>query len=502
MKKLTTDIFVERARATHGEKYDYSKAEYTGANEKTTITCPEHGDFRQTPSHHLRGNGCPKCAQSQKRLDTNDFIQRAREAHGDKYDYSKVRYTGADTKVTITCPMHGDFSQRAADHLRGIGCRLCGNIEKSKKGNMGREAFVAKAIEKHGHHYDYALVNFVNTKTQVTIICPEHGKFRQTPDVHLRGCGCPVCRYIKSAKANALTVEQFKAKAKTVHRNRYDYSQVKYVNINTPVTIMCSDHGPFQQAPVSHLRRAGCPQCRIERLRKRWRKTKLAFIKEARKVHGDKYDYSRVQYETALDPVTIVCRSHGPFRQTPASHLQGTQCRLCQYSANADRSRMSQDDFIRRCEEKHHGKYSYELVDYRGVHEKVRIICPLHGEFTQLAGSHLAGRGCVYCQESGFRLDKPGMLYYARITDGSNIFWKIGITNRTVTERFSGPDLPKVKAIEIWEFDKGADALQLEQEILAEHSADLHRGDEKPLSTGNTELFVRDVLRLDTRSSA
>jgi len=146
----------------------------------------------------------------------------------------------------------------------------------------------------------------------------------------------------------------------------------------------------------------------------------------------------------------------------------------------------------------HRNKYGYDLVNYRGLDKKVKIECPIHGVFEQLAGSHIAGRGCVYCQDSGFRLNKPAILYYLRVKYNSEDLWKIGVTNRTIEERFAGQDIDKITTVKIWKFEKGIEAYNLEQEILESHMPDLYCGTDKPLEAGNTELFTRDVLGLDS----
>ena len=124
-----------------------------------------------------------------------------------------------------------------------------------------------------------------------------------------------------------LTTEQFIAKASEIHGDRYDYSQVEYVNAHTKITIDCHIHGRFQQSPTSHLSGSGCPDCGTLATSQAQRKTAEEFIKEAREIHGDRYDYSRVEYVSANTKVTIVCPDHGPFQQVPASHLyQATDC--------------------------------------------------------------------------------------------------------------------------------------------------------------------------------
>ena len=187
--KKTKEEFIAKAREVHGDKYDYSKVEYVGALTKVCIICPEHGEFWQEANSHLRGQGCPKCKYEKQTSSTEEFIQKAHKVHGDKYDYSKVEYVGALTKVCIICPEHGEFWQIPSAHLRGQGCPKC----KAKKQTCTTDEFIAKAKKIHGDKYDYSKVNYVNRKTKVCIICPKHGEFWQTPNHHLSGCGCPKC---------------------------------------------------------------------------------------------------------------------------------------------------------------------------------------------------------------------------------------------------------------------------------------------------------------------
>ncbi len=121
MRKLTKDEFIEKSKNVHGDKYDYSKVNYINANENVCIICPEHGEFWQKPNNHLNGNGCPLCVR--KKWDTKSFIEKAMEIHGNKYDYSKTEYKSTREKVCIICPEHGEFWQYPLSHLEGCGCR-------------------------------------------------------------------------------------------------------------------------------------------------------------------------------------------------------------------------------------------------------------------------------------------------------------------------------------------------------------------------------------------
>lgn len=123
-KKLTTEEFIKKAKGIHGEKYNYSKVNYKNAKEKVIILCKKHGEFLQSPDDHLNKCGCPKCSGN-KRLTTGEFIEKAKKVHGDKYDYSRVNYKNTDSKVIIICPNHGEFYQSPSSHLSGNGCPKC-----------------------------------------------------------------------------------------------------------------------------------------------------------------------------------------------------------------------------------------------------------------------------------------------------------------------------------------------------------------------------------------
>jgi hypothetical protein len=124
--KESTRAFIDKSRKIHGDRYDYSQVVYSHNKDKVTIICPEHGAFKQLPQNHLKGCGCIKCAQSERRLTTETFIDRSSKIHKNRYDYSKVDYLNSRRKVVITCPVHGDFEQIPTAHLSGRGCRKCG----------------------------------------------------------------------------------------------------------------------------------------------------------------------------------------------------------------------------------------------------------------------------------------------------------------------------------------------------------------------------------------
>ena len=255
--------------------------------------------------------------------DTISFIEAAKAIHGDKYDYSKVEYVNAKTKVCIICPIHGEFWQTPNNHTnktKAKGCPKCGGHVVTDT-----ESFITEAKKVHGDKYDYSKVEYISNDTKVCIICPKHGEFWQRPHSHLSGANCPKC----SHQSYLHTTESFIEEARKVHGDKYDYSKVEYVNSHTKVCIICPKHGEFWQLATNHLRKRGCPKCKAEETYKRQVSSKEEFIEKARKVHGDKYDYSKVEYINNKTKVCIICPKHGEFWQTPNHHLKGKGCSKC-----------------------------------------------------------------------------------------------------------------------------------------------------------------------------
>jgi hypothetical protein len=188
------------------------------------------------------------------------------------------------------------------------------------------------------------------------------------------------------------TTEKFIEDAVAMHGSFYNYSKVSYVNAEIKVRIGCPIHGDFIQLPVIHTRGGGCKLCADENLRKPGL-TNKDFISKAVALHGAIYDYSKVIYVSTRKKVCIVCPVHGEFFQKPNSHLQGKGCSLCV----ADGMRLTLDQFVKKANIKHNGRYSYEKALYRGHREKVCVICSIHGEFNVISGNHLRGAGCPKC---------------------------------------------------------------------------------------------------------
>lgn len=199
--RLTTlETFLTQAKEIHGDKYDYSKVEWKNTYTLITIICPIHGEFSQLPQNHIRLKcGCRKCGRDIAKTKVNKystlyFIEKAKEIHNDRYDYSIVQCFNATDKVEINCSTHGRFKQIANQHLQGHGCPKCNFDKMSTDRAMGKEIFINKAKELFGEKYDYSKVEYINGQNTVCLICPFHGEFEVTPNNHLsKKSGCPIC---------------------------------------------------------------------------------------------------------------------------------------------------------------------------------------------------------------------------------------------------------------------------------------------------------------------
>lgn len=235
------------------------------------------------------------------------------------------------------------------------------------------EQFVERAKRIHPE-YDYSLVKYIDTDTNVEIVCPVHGKFEITPHHFLGGRICPKCN--KSGKV--YDTQSFVEKSKKIFGDRYDYSEVDYKDSREKVKIICPKHGPFLQRASSHTSGNGCPACDRENTKRNFR-TQDEFIKNCKKVHGDKYDYSNVNYRHSQEKVELVCPIHGSFFARPSDILSGTGCPACQESRLETITRNFLDsNHIDYCPQKHFDWLVYEgpqRIDFYLPQHKIGIEC-------------------------------------------------------------------------------------------------------------------------------
>jgi len=184
------------------------------------------------------------------------------------------------------------------------------------------------------------------------------------------------------------TTEEFIKSSVQTHGDKYDYTKSLYINAKTKVKIICPIHGEFEQTPRYHIKGYNCPKCSGTFMDKKY------FIEKANIIHNNKYNYSLVNYVNNTTDVKIICPIHGEFEQKPKYHVKGYNCQKCSGKF------MNTEYFIQKANTIHGFKYDYKNTKFLNSSTKVKIICPIHGEFEQTANSHLNGRGCSACNES------------------------------------------------------------------------------------------------------
>jgi len=308
------------------------------------------------------------------------------------------------------------------------GCKTCGHdLRAEKKRRKNQREFIDRAKTIHGNWYDYSTVNYNLAWEKVTIICPKHGEFSQYPSQHLNGHRCKWCYWDAHPSKNHISHKEFVEAARRMHGNKYDYGVMKYKTTTVPITIHCNKHNKeIEINTKSHLKGI-TPEC----CRKEERVT--LFLTRARKVHGDKYDYSKVSsINYMVDKVTIICPKHGEFKQRIPVHING----------QADCPR-----------------------------------CAVHS--------------------ATFNLDVPTMLYYIKITDlDGTEYWKIGITSKQLNERYSKAEMKHIEVLWTRDYLTGHEAYQIEQFALNKYMnyRPFKKISVLVDGSGYTELFDRNVM--------
>jgi hypothetical protein len=264
-KKLSKEEWLEECIKQHGNYFDYSMTEYTKLNSTVEIGCPEHGIIKVNAISHKNGGGCKRCNSKKKSifkpLSKEEFIKYAMITHDNYYDYSKVEdFTDTHEKVTIICPVHGEFKQKVYSHRYGSGCEKCSYIQRGLNGRVSFKEYVKRAFDKFGEKYEYIEDSYTTINNKISYICNIHGIVTQKAETHLKSQGCAKC-FTKNEKH---TTDSFIEKASLKHGNFYNYDKTVYGNSNTDkVIITCPFHGDFKQAPMGHLSGQGCKSCAI-----------------------------------------------------------------------------------------------------------------------------------------------------------------------------------------------------------------------------------------------
>lgn len=255
------------------------------------------------------------------------------------------------------------------------------------------EEFIESVKRIHGNKYIYHEINYLGAHNNVTVICKIHRRFNARPGHLLDGRGCNKCRLEDQRKKNK---DKFLKEAKAVHGNLYKYNKVKYISARKNVVIVCKVHGDFKQLPMNHIKH-GCYACGNDQRSQLMKNSLDDFLKKAKIVHGDFYDYKEVDYQTARKKIKIICPIHGEFLQQPGNHLGGQGCNVCGVIRTSSKQSSNTQDFINKSRVVHGNFYNYDKTEYKQAHTIVLIACPEHGDFSQKPTNHLGGKGCPDC---------------------------------------------------------------------------------------------------------
>jgi len=386
-----------------------------------------HGDFNQIPSSHLVGRGCPDCGliqrKEKRKLGNDEFIERSNVKHNNLYGYEKVEYVNTNTHVIIICPLHGEFHKTPGKHLQGQGCPKCAVKNRKKPlyrkstkphNKISFEEFVRKSNLKYENKFSYSLKSEefnLSDEDCLIVICEQHGEIQTTPRNHLyNNFVCEKCKYEDEYK-------KFKSLMEEKHQNKYDISNVKFINWITKIELECEFHGKFSITPAHLKEGKGCRECGIIKRAKTQSKPIDEFIAQANEVHDFKYDYSKAVYNGARRNLIIICKIHGEFNQTPDNHLVGSGCLKCGKIETANKLSITLEYFLSRSHEIHGEIYDYSKVELVNASTKVEIICRIHGSFFQDPEHHILRKhGCPRCVnkregELAITLSKLGIVH-------------------------------------------------------------------------------------------
>ena len=197
---MRSDEIIEKLETIFRDKgYDFSLISDAKSRDYVRIICPKHGEFKKRLSRALNGSGCPNCSGKKKKT-FEEFKAEAIKVHNAKYVYNDSNYINAHTPIKIICPKHGEFLQSPTNHLNGNGCPVCKKERLHQLFSSSTDEFIKKANMVHHFKYDYSNCVYKNNKAKVIIICPKHGEFKQLPLNHLSGKGCPSCNESKLEK--------------------------------------------------------------------------------------------------------------------------------------------------------------------------------------------------------------------------------------------------------------------------------------------------------------
>ena len=354
-----------------------------------------------------------------KKITNEEYIQKLKSIHGDSYDYSKVKYINKNTKVCITCPIHGDFFIYPMNMLKGVGCVQCFNENK-------RIETIKKNIEKckqiYNNYYDYSLVNFTE-KDKIDIICPKHGIFTQNLKDHINGHKCPKCSYeeLSENKKRKYSYEELVNDGTKIHNGKYSYPQQEIKYFYDDCIITCPIHGDFKQKINNHINDSyGCPKCALDSLHK----SKKYSINDIKLLLNDKTNisYNINSYVNMNTPMEFTCNTcNNTFKRPLTVFLnENDTCPYCN-KLNSNKRFKTTEEFIDEANKVHNNYYDYSVTKYIRSNDYVDVICPEHGLFKIEANSHLQGHGCPLHYKNTSKLEKEVSDYIISLIGEKNV---------------------------------------------------------------------------------
>ena len=392
------------------------------------------------------------------------IINKLKPKLGEKYIYNNLKYLYGKQIIELECKMHGKIQINYRNIKTTIGCIKC--IQEKRCVSKGVKK-KKKSLIVGGHE---------NRK----IYIGDEKLIKSPFDYSLLRQKCPYCK-VEPLNKN------LKSHIKKTHKNK------PIIKFNCKVcrqeTDILSSFGECCSRSCSSSQKQENKTCKNDKSR----------IELFNKIHNCRYKYPNLSYVDSLSIIKVECRIHGEFSIRYENHRKGMGCSLCTMEEKKDKEWVSEYQIIENFKKVHEtGRYDYSRINYRRGRGKVRIGCNICGEFfNQLPYSHQMGKGCPYCAVSGFKTDKPGIVYYLRVEVGDVVTYKIGITNNSVKERFKS-DYKYITVLQEHRFECGQDAYNLEQQILKEYKQYKYQGP-NILISGNTELFKRDIFDLDNK---
>ena len=425
-RRKTKDEFITDCEKIHGNRYSYDRVNYLSNRIKIEIICKIHGSFLQTPKSHLNGSNCTKCSLSNKKyynkVSKESFINKSILKYNNKFNYDKVNFVNMHTDIIIICPIHDEYKVSPSVHLKH-GCKKCyyDIIGKSLKKDI--TTFIIQSSDKHNNFYDYSLSTYIGNNKKISIICPKHGIFNQSPARHLSGQGCPTCRKSKGEKA----IESFLIKHNIRYTPQNKFNDCRNINplpfdfylsdynvcieydgkqhfakddrrsifYNTDIIIndekknkYCLDNN------ISLLRIHYKDYNRIEKIlydkmnqyKKITQEEKNEkFIIKSKEIFGYRYDYSKVNYVDSHTHVIIIYNGK-EYKQTPIKHLQGKKI-------ENTIKKISTYEFIEKSKLIWgNDRFNYSECEYLGTNNNIKLFDNIKNKWiTQVAKSHLKG---------------------------------------------------------------------------------------------------------------